>query len=212
MARGRVAGPGGPRAQPDLASQPGAAHEDRGERGGRGGIDLGRRGAGEPGPRGGPPGHHRRGHEIGDDDHGRPCVLIAAGLGVRTEVFRAAFAGVTPARGRGPSGDEARRNKQALLKVLGPHGVTNERLDAVSDYYRFRPQDDEIWKHKDARAHAVVVDGKVTKVVVDDPGAGYTTPPTVTVPGVPPGDLVVTLHFGKDLKKNGSIKSIELKK
>ena len=31
-------------------------------------------------------------------DHGRPVVLVAAGLGVKPEVFREAFRGVTPAR------------------------------------------------------------------------------------------------------------------
>jgi hypothetical protein len=61
--------------------------------------------------------------------------LIAAGLSVRPEVFREAFSGVTPARGRGPTREEARKNKAALLKVLAPQGVTNERLDEVSDYY-----------------------------------------------------------------------------
>src|SRR5438046_5515780 len=87
------------------------------------------------------------GHDLGPQDHGRPCALIAAALGVKTEVFREAFGGVTPARGRGPSGEEARRNKEALMRVLQPHGVTNERLDEVSNYYRFRPQNGELWKH-----------------------------------------------------------------
>ena len=39
-----------------------------------------------------------------------------------TDVFREAFSGVTPAKGRGPSREDARRNKAALLKVLAPHG------------------------------------------------------------------------------------------
>src|SRR4051812_21510440 len=69
------------------------------------------------------------GHDIGPNDFGRPCTLIAAALGVKTDVFREAFSGVTPARGRGPTGDEARRNKDALMKVLAPHDVTNDRLD-----------------------------------------------------------------------------------
>ena len=152
------------------------------------------------------------GHDIGKDDHGRPCVLIAVALGVKTEVFREAFAGVTPAKGGRPSGEEAQRNKDALLKVLAPHKVTNERLDEVSDYYRFRPQDKELWKHAEAKAHAVVEGGKVTKVVVDEAGAGYTTPPKVTVKGFEKAEFVVTLNFEKDLKKNGGVKSVELKK
>lgn len=151
------------------------------------------------------------GHDIGRKDHGRPCVLIAAALGVETDVFREAFAGVTPAKGRGPTGGEARRNKAALLRVLGPHGVTNERLDEVSDYYRFRPQNGELWKHRDARAHAVVKDGKLVEVVLDDPGAGYSTPPKVKVRGFEKAEFVVELAFGEDLKTNGAIRSIKLK-
>ncbi len=152
------------------------------------------------------------GHDIGKDDHGRPCVLIAAALGVKTEVFREAFSGVTPAKGRGPTGEEARKNKDALMKVLKPHDVTNDRLDEVSNYYRFKPQDGELWKHNAAKAYAVVEDGKIAKVVVTEAGAGYSTPPTVAFEGFEKVEFVVTLHFDKDLKKNGSIKSIELKK
>ena len=123
------------------------------------------------------------GHDIGKDDHGRPCVLIAAALGVKTEVFREAFSGVTPAKERGPTGEEARKNKDALLKVLGPHGVTNDRLDEVSNYYRFRPQNGELWKRTEAKVRAVIENGKVKQIVVTDPGSGYSTPPKVTVKG-----------------------------
>src|SRR3954471_10902408 len=98
------------------------------------------------------------GHEIGPNDYGRPVVLLAAGLGVKPEVFRKAFSGVTPSRGGPPSGELARRNKAALLKVLGPHGVTNERLDEVSDYYRFQPQRGELWPTTPAEAYATVED------------------------------------------------------
>jgi len=152
------------------------------------------------------------GHDIGRNDHGRPCVLIAAALGVKTEVFRDAFSGVTPARGRGPSGDEARKNKQALMRVLGPHGVTNDRLDEVSNYYRFRPQNGELWTHKDAKAKAVIEGGKLMKIEVTEPGSGYTVPPKIKVKGFESTEFVVTLAFDKDLKKNGAIKSIEVKK
>jgi hypothetical protein len=151
------------------------------------------------------------GHDIGPNDFGRPCTLIAAALGVKTEVFREAFSGVTPARGRGPTGDEARRNKDALMKVLAPHGVANDRLDEVSNYYRYRPQNGELWRHRDAKAHAVVEAGAVKQIIVTDAGAGYSTLPKAAIKGKPGVELVVTLLFDKDLKKNGSIKSIELK-
>ena len=80
------------------------------------------------------------GRETDAHDGERPAVLVAAALGVKPKVFRDAFRGVTPARGGPPSSRAARRNKAALLKVLGPHGVTNNRLDQVSDHYRYQPQ------------------------------------------------------------------------
>lgn len=149
------------------------------------------------------------GHDTDPRDHGRPVVLVAAALGVEPDVFREAFSGVTPARDGKPSEAEARRNKDALMKVLGPRGVTNERLDEVSNYYRYQPQRGGLWKATGAKAHAVVEDGKVTQVVVTDPGSGYSTPPTATLKGVESVRLKVTLHLGKDLKTNGSVKSIE---
>jgi hypothetical protein len=150
------------------------------------------------------------GHEIGKNDHGRPVVLIAAALEVKPEVFREAFGGVTPARGRGPSGDEARKNKAALMKVLAPHGVTNERLDQVSDYYRYQPQRGQLWPTSAAKAYAFVENGKVTRIVVADPGSGYCSPPVVHVDGFQNLRLEATLEFSKDVKKNGSIAAVEL--
>ncbi len=150
------------------------------------------------------------GHDIGPDDHGRPVVLIAAALGVKPEAFRRAFDGVTPSRNGSPSGAEARRNKQALMKVLGPLSVTNERLDEVSNYYRFRPQDGELWNTTPAKGYAVVEGGKVKKVVVTEDGSGYSSPPLVTVEGMNNVRMEATLHFDRDFKKNGSVKAVEV--
>jgi hypothetical protein len=152
------------------------------------------------------------GHEIGDDDFGRPIVLMAAGLGVKPEVFRQAFSGVTPARGRGPTGEEARRNKQALMRVLTPHGVTNERMDEVADYYRFRPERDELWPTTPAKAHAVVAGGQIQRIVVTEPGSGYCSPPEVTVEGFGKSGVALKAKLGlsKELKKNGSIAAVEI--
>lgn len=152
------------------------------------------------------------GHDIGKDDFGRPVALIAAALDVKPDVFRKAFSGVTPAKGRPPSGDEARKNKAALLKVLSPHGVTNERLDEVSDYYRFRPHNGELWPTTEAQAHAIVENGKIKEIVVTKPGAGYCSTPKVTVKGFPKATFNVTLSFDKDFKKNGAIAAIKLEK
>src|SRR6185503_1032034 len=96
------------------------------------------------------------GHDTDPRDRGRPVVLVAAGLGVKPEVFREAFSGVTPSKNGPPSGAQARQNKAALLKVLGPLGVTNERLDEVSDFYRYQPQRGDLWRHTPAKAFAIL--------------------------------------------------------
>lgn len=150
------------------------------------------------------------GHETDPRDGGRPVVLVAAGLGVKPEVFREAFRGVTPARGGPPTGAQARANKEALLKVLGPLGITNERLDEVSDYYRYQPQRGELWKHAEAKGYAVVEAGKVKQLVITEPGRGYSTPPQATIEGMEKVALKVTLQFDKELAKNGSIKAVEV--
>src|SRR5437667_1129886 len=78
------------------------------------------------------------GHETDPRDGGRPVVLIAAALGVTPEVFREAFSHVRPApAGREPEPGQVRQNKAALLAALAKHGVTNEKLDTVSNYYRY---------------------------------------------------------------------------
>jgi hypothetical protein len=150
------------------------------------------------------------GHETDPKDHGRPVVLVAAGLGVKPEVFRKAFGGVTPARGRGPTGEEARRNKEALMKVLRPYKITNDRLDEVSNCYRYRPQEGELWPTKPAKAYALVDDGKIKKVVVTEPGSGYSSPPKVSVKGFEKVRFEAKVKFETDLKKNGGIESIDL--
>jgi len=150
------------------------------------------------------------GHETDSRDHGRPVALIAAALDVKPEVFRKAFSGVTPARGRRPTGEEQRRNKEAMMKVLGPYKVSNERLDEVSDYYRYRPENGELWPTTPAEAFALVEDGKVTKVVVTKAGSGYSSPPKATVKGFEKVRLETKLKFDTNLKKNGCVASVEL--
>jgi hypothetical protein len=151
------------------------------------------------------------GHDIGKGDFGRPVALIAAALDVKPDVFREAFSGVTPAKNGKPSDDEARSNKAALMEVLVPHGVTNERLDEVSNYYRFRKDKGQSWPTTPAKAIAIVEDGKIKRIEVAEAGAGYCNPPTATVEGMKV-ELKVHLQFDKDMKKNGAVKSIEVVK
>ena len=96
------------------------------------------------------------------------------------------------------------------MRVLKPHGVTDERLDEVSDYYRYKPGKGNLWKTMPAKAYAVLEDGKVKRIVVTDPGSGYSTAPKATVQGMEKVGLKVTIQFNKDFKKNGSISSIEV--
>ncbi|WP_020474951.1 hypothetical protein [Zavarzinella formosa] len=148
------------------------------------------------------------GHETDPKDGGRPVVLVAAGLEVKPEVFREAFRGVTPAKDGKPSPEHARQNKAALMKVLKPLGVTNDRLDEVSNYYRYQPQKGDLWPTAPAKAHAIIEDGKIKQIVVTEAGSGYSSPPTATVKGMEKTSLTVTLQFGKDLKTNGGVASV----
>jgi len=150
------------------------------------------------------------GHETDPQDHGRPVALIAAALGVKPEVFREAFRGVTPARGGRPTPEQVRKNKAVLLAALGPYGISNDRLDEVSDYYRYRPERGELWTTRPARAHAIVENGKVKEIVVTEPGSGYSTPPHAVLKDMPGVKLKVNIAFDKNLKKNGAIRSIEV--
>jgi len=118
------------------------------------------------------------GHETDPRDRGRPVVLIAAALGVPAQVFRDAFSHVRPApAGTRPSGQQVRKNKESLLTTLGPYGVTNDRLDEVSNYYRYVRSRGEMWPTKPAAAYAEVEQGKIVRFVIIKAGAGYSSPP-----------------------------------
>ena len=103
------------------------------------------------------------GHETVGVDRGRPVGLIAAALGVSPEVFREAFTHVHPAGpgSGGPTDAEARQNKAALMDALGKYGVTDQRLNEVSNYYRYPPGRGGLWKTKPAAANALVKNGAV---------------------------------------------------
>lgn len=150
------------------------------------------------------------GHETVPVDRGRPVVLIAAALGVKDEVFRDAFSRVHPAGpgSGGPTREEAQANKKVLMDALGKFGITNERLDTVSNFYRCPPGRGNIWKTQPATANALVKNGAVIGCEITSGGYGYTTPPTVSVPGFAIAAARVELAFGKDFETNGSVSAI----
>lgn len=150
------------------------------------------------------------GFETDRRDRGRPVRLIAAGLGVSPQVFRQAFSRVMPARGGHPTRERAHRNKQVLMEALSPHGVTNDRLDEVSNYYRYRPEQGEIWPIRPARALARIRNGKIVGFQIIEPGSGYISPPRVSVPGFEDVPLRVGLGFSRHLGQNGRITAINL--
>jgi hypothetical protein len=152
-----------------------------------------------------------RGHDTDPQDGGRPVVLIAAALGVKTEVFREAFSHVRPAGpGREPTGAEARKNKEALMTALGKYGITNDRLDSVSDYYRYEPGRGGLWKSKPAVANALIKGGAIIGYEIISGGSGYSSSPTVSVPNHPEATAKVELTFGKILESNGAIAAITI--
>lgn len=151
------------------------------------------------------------GHETNPVDHGRPVVLIAGALGVTPELFREAFRNVQPAQGGGgPSPERARSNKELLMKVLGPHGISNDRLDLVSNYYRYRPEQGERWPTRAASAYAILDNNEVVGFEILDGGSGYSSPPEIHIPGyesiIPTSELSYTTVFDK----NGSVTAIHL--
>ena len=150
------------------------------------------------------------GHETDSRDQGRPVKLIASALNVEEQVFRDAFSGVTPSSFGPPTPSHARENKKILMKVLGKHGVSSERLDEVSNHYRYRPGSGELWTHVPASAAAVIENGKVTSVTITNPGAGYVQPPRLVIAGHERVRLKAKIGFTDDLKTNGHLESIQL--
>lgn len=151
------------------------------------------------------------GHETDARDGGRPVVLVAAALGVPTEVFRTAFSGVTPSRTGGPTEAEAQANKAALLRVLAPYGITNDRLDTVSNQYRYMGSAGQMWTNTLATATATVVNGRVTGITITNPGSGYSSTPTVTVTGAGSVTATATVTYTTNFATNGSISAITIR-
>jgi hypothetical protein len=151
------------------------------------------------------------GHDTAGVDRGRPVILIAAALGVSPQVFREAFRHVKPApAGQQPDPAQVRLNKAALLQCLAPYGVTNDRLDEVSNYYRYRRESGELWRHVDAAGFAILRGNQIVSITITNPGAGYTSAPLVSLPVALTVYPMAVLAFGPNLATNGSISKTEL--
>jgi len=151
------------------------------------------------------------GYDTDQRDGGRPVVLIAAALNVPTEVFREAFSHVTPAgAGQEPDPAQVKLNKEALLNALGPYGVTNERLDEVSNYYRYNGSAGETWPQTPAKLAVVVTDGKLTGIKIVNGGSGYSSTPIITILGVEDVTATAVVSYTIDFETNGSITAINL--
>ena len=150
------------------------------------------------------------GHRTDHRDGGRPVALIAAALDVTPDVFRQAFANVQPAHAGPPSAFRAQANKRVLMAALSPWGVTNDRLDQVSNYYRYRPQQGETWPHEPARARAVVEDGQITGIELLAAGHGYLSAPRVTIVGFEDVRVDVQIGFSRQFELNGRVASLQI--
>lgn len=150
------------------------------------------------------------GHDTDPRDRGRPVVLVAGALGVAPEVFRDAFSRVHPAGpdSGGPTREEAQANKAALMSVLAKYSITNDRLDTVSNRYRYVRSRGEMWPVKEAVANAIVQNGVVTGYEVVSGGYGYSSAPTISVPNVKAAPAKAELSFGKDFEANGAVSKI----
>ena len=142
-------------------------------------------------------------------DRGRPVVLIAAALGVPEALFRVAFTGVAPAAGgHEPDPAQVQLNKAALLKALAPYGVTNARLDEVSDFYRYSGLNGQTWPHHAARVTAVVANGVVTGFTIVNGGSGYTSLPVLTL--ADGRTVTATVSYGTTLTTNGTLTALAI--
>lgn len=88
--------------------------------------------------------------------------------------------------------------------MLAPYGVTNERLDAASDYYRYNQSAGELWRHRAARATATIRNGNVVSVTLVDAGAGYSATPHLTVARHPRGKLRAELGDHRWIRASSS--------
>ena len=98
------------------------------------------------------------------------------------------------------------------MGALGKYGITNERLDKVSNYYRYNRGRGELWRTQPAAANALVKDGAIVGYELVSGGSGYSSPPTVTVPNLKGVATEVKLAFGTKFENNGAVSAITIPK
>jgi len=96
------------------------------------------------------------------------------------------------------------------MDALGPYGITNERLDEVSNQYRYPPGPGYMWKHVPASATAIVKDGMITGFKIINAGSGYLTKPKVSVTGFEGVKVKALVRFTQEFTTNGSIESLTI--
>ena len=123
---------------------------------------------------------------------------VETNVELKPEVFREAFSHVHPAGpgSGGPTEAEARQNKAALMNALGKYGVTNDRLDAVSNYYRYPPGRGGLWKNKPASANALVKNGAVIGYEITSGGSMLAPEDKNSGSGTISGSTVGTVSSG----------------
>ncbi len=67
-----------------------------------------------------------------------------------------------------------------------------------------------MWRNRPASATAILKDGAVTGFTLTDPGAGYSSPPAISVQGIAGLKVEVVMIYGEDFKTNGSVKEIKV--
>ena len=96
------------------------------------------------------------------------------------------------------------------MNALGKFGVTDDRLNAVSNFYRYPPGSRALWKNKPATANALLKNGTIVGYEITSGGYGYTRPPTVSAPGSDGAMAKVEISYGKYLETNGAVSAITI--
>lgn len=149
------------------------------------------------------------GRETQPEDNGHPVTLIANALDITPQVFREAFFQFVP-DAENTDTDGWKQHLPEMMKILGPHGVTEARLTEVLDYYAGTRAGGATWPLEPAIAWATVKDGKITGFEVTTGGAGYNSPPTVNVAGHDTSGVKAELSGSNSLKQNGAVSGIQL--